>query len=161
MTPLPLAIVKGHDEIALILIEAGADVTAKNKVSVCCVSCLLSLRVIAMLYTAPFLSFLPSFLHPSIHFYSSLIHPSPPPPFPQLGITPLLLAVDMNQEEIAFKLIEAGAELMAKNKRQYTALHLAISNAMFDVAVRLIESGASLNAKEWVRSEAASPLCVV
>jgi hypothetical protein len=67
----------------------------------------------------------------------------------------------MNQEEIAFKLIEAGAELMAKNKRQYTALHLAISNAMFDVAVRLIESGASLNAKEWVRYAVSSILCVV
>jgi ankyrin repeat protein len=65
----------------------------------------------------------------------------------------------MNQEEIAFKLIEAGAELMAKNKRQYTALHLAISNAMFDVAVRLIESGASLNAKEWVRFAVSSFLC--
>ena len=56
----------------------------------------------------------------------------------------------MNQEDIAFKLIDAGADLFAKNKRQYTPLHLAISNAMFDVAVRLIESGASLNAKEWV-----------
>ena len=67
-----------------------------------------------------------------------------------MGITPLLLAVDMNQEDIAFKLIDAGADLFAKNKRQYTPLHLAISNAMFDVAVRLIESGASLNAKEWV-----------
>ena len=58
----------------------------------------------------------------------------------------------MNQEEIAFKLIEGGADLMAKNKRQYTPLHLAISNALFDVAVKLIEFGASLNAKEWVSS---------
>ena len=41
---------------------------------------------------------------------------------------------------------------MAKNKRQYTPLHLAISNALFDVAVKLIEFGASLNAKEWVSS---------
>ena len=33
MTSLPQAITKGHEEIALILIEAGADVAAKNKVS--------------------------------------------------------------------------------------------------------------------------------
>ena len=33
VTSLPQAITKGHEEIALILIEAGADVASKNKVS--------------------------------------------------------------------------------------------------------------------------------
>jgi ankyrin repeat protein len=33
VTSLPQAITKGHEEIALILIEAGADVAAKNKVN--------------------------------------------------------------------------------------------------------------------------------
>ena len=67
----------------------------------------------------------------------------------QLGISSLLLAVELNREEVAFKLIESGADLLAKNKRQYTPLHLAISSAFFDIAVKLLEAGASLHSKEW------------
>jgi ankyrin repeat protein len=55
----------------------------------------------------------------------------------------------LNREEVAFKLIESGADLLAKNKRQYTPLHLAISSAFFDIAVKLLEAGASLHSKEW------------
>ena len=101
MNPLPLAIVKGHDEIAIILIESGADVTAKNKVTIL-YSC-----------TVDFIHIM--VLTDSIHTHNNLTHYSHHP-LSQMGITPLLLAVDMNREDIAFKLIDAGADLFAKNK---------------------------------------------
>lgn len=59
--------------------------------------------------------------------------------------TPLMLALSHTQGEIAKFLIDAGANIAAKNSRNCTALYYAITNGQDDIAQLLISKGADLS----------------
>ncbi len=60
-------------------------------------------------------------------------------------LTPLLLAIKENKENIAIKLIELGANVNALNQDDQSCLSLAILQKQERVALKLIELGADIN----------------
>jgi len=76
-----------------------------------------------------------------------------------LGWTPLMLAA-MSEEldEVARRLVAAGARLDATNQRGLSALHLACHKQRAPAALLLVESGAALDLLD-VRSKTALDYC--
>ncbi len=62
------------------------------------------------------------------------------------GKTPLHLASEQGQVDLARMLIECGADPMAKTYDEKTPLHLASEWGRVDIARILIERGAKVNA---------------
>lgn len=61
------------------------------------------------------------------------------------GNTPLLIAVNSGQKEVAEFLIAMGADLNSSNTYKYTPLHYSILRRHFDIAEMLIKAGADPN----------------
>lgn len=64
------------------------------------------------------------------------------------GYTPLLEAARRGHEEIAAALIDAGADVNAKDPYGVTALMFSLIAGSTEVALRLIEKGAEVNARD-------------
>ena len=62
-------------------------------------------------------------------------------------MTPLLLAAKYNTADVVTKLIEAGANIEAKDQNQITPLMLAAEHNTADVVTKLIVAGANIEAK--------------
>jgi ankyrin repeat protein len=71
------------------------------------------------------------------------------------NITPLKLAVLLDNQRIANKLISAGAQVDAKGPNGHTALYGAVRDCRLDLIRFLIQQGAEVNVRD---SEGASPL---
>ncbi len=65
------------------------------------------------------------------------------------GMTPLLYAARHNQLEVAKRLVEAGADVNAKEANGIWPLLMAISNNNMAVAHYLLEHGSSVNGQDW------------
>jgi ankyrin repeat protein len=65
-------------------------------------------------------------------------------------VTALMLAIDLGMVDVALLLIDAGADVNAKNRRGHTPLHMTVSNTHFEVAYKLIEYGCNIH--ETIRS---------
>ena len=61
---------------------------------------------------------------------------------PAVGSTPLISAAVFGKTEIAFALIEAGADLNLKNNEGSTALHSAAFLCRLEIVEKLLENGA-------------------
>ncbi len=61
------------------------------------------------------------------------------------GKTPLIVALNMGEREVAEALIAKGADLKAKDKNDITALHAALRMSQAEVATALIEKGVDVN----------------
>ncbi len=61
------------------------------------------------------------------------------------GKTPLIVALNMGEREIAEALIAKGADLKAKDKNDITPLHAALRMGQAEVATALIEKGVDVN----------------
>ncbi len=64
------------------------------------------------------------------------------------GKTPLIVALNMGEREMAEALIAKGADLKAKDKNEVTALHAALRMGQAEVAATLIEKGVDLNSAD-------------
>ena len=58
--------------------------------------------------------------------------------------TPLIAATLEGKSDVAFLLIEAGANVMARNEGGFTALHAASYAGLIEIMQRLLENGAKL-----------------
>src|SRR6185312_2217941 len=65
------------------------------------------------------------------------------------GMTPLLYAARHNHVEVAKRLIEAGAEVNAKEANGIWPLLMAVSNNSMAVAHYLLEHGSHVNGQDW------------
>ncbi len=63
------------------------------------------------------------------------------------GWTPLMFAVRDSTPEICMKLIEAGANVNEKDNNGWTPLMIAARNSSSEICMKLIEAGANVNAK--------------
>lgn len=61
------------------------------------------------------------------------------------GNTPLILATQYAQPQVALALIAGGANTRLQNERQATALHFSCAEGLLDVARALLENGASVD----------------
>ena len=64
------------------------------------------------------------------------------------GWTPLHLAIQYNQMEIAILLVNHGADLKAENNERKTPLHLAVQVESKELTKTLLQKGAEINAKD-------------
>ena len=64
------------------------------------------------------------------------------------GQTPLMIAAFVNAGEAAATLVEAGADIRAKDRWHATSLHWAASGNALETAEWLVEQGAEINAKD-------------
>ena len=64
------------------------------------------------------------------------------------GFTPLHLAANKGHYEIAELLLQNGAKVNAKGKKEVTPLHLAAQKGHYEVAELLLQNGAKVNAKK-------------
>ena len=60
------------------------------------------------------------------------------------GLTPLMVALDNRMEAIAFKLIDLGADLRARDHQGFTPIHFACLKGMEQVSTRLIQKDGRL-----------------
>ncbi|MGL9762826.1 MAG: ankyrin repeat domain-containing protein [Wolbachia sp.] len=74
------------------------------------------------------------------------------------GWTPLLHAVERDEIEIVWCLIEAGANVNAITEDGTTALHIAAEGCNLEMVECLVENGANINAKD---KEGKTPLNLV
>ena len=126
--PLHIAALNNALEVAVVLIENGADVHAKSEKG------LISLHLAAMndaLEVAAMLIENGADVHANN----------------ENGLTPLHYASIYNALELAVKLIESGADIHAKDENSLTPLHAAAWLNALEVAVELIENGADIHAK--------------
>jgi ankyrin repeat protein len=64
------------------------------------------------------------------------------------GNTPLHIAIQVGNYEVAFELIAQKADISAKNKLGWQSIHLAIVQNHFEMVQTLLESGADVNAQQ-------------
>jgi len=69
-------------------------------------------------------------------------------PMDKLARTPLMEAAIHSQYEICELLIQAGADVNAREKRKWTALHFAAQEDNRDVVKLLLENGAEVDAED-------------
>ncbi|MDX2213077.1 MAG: ankyrin repeat domain-containing protein [Oculatellaceae cyanobacterium bins.114] len=152
-TPLHWAILKGHEDIAILLVEAGADVHQKDKYgesplnmaamrgSIRMTQFLLAHGALMELSAAALLGkqdYFEEYLHQGGSFYleraeMSLLH---------------LLSMLGDYPNIAQLLIDAGADVNAKTQSpEMTPLMATATAGHKDIADLLIQSGARINAK--------------
>jgi len=134
-TALMLAAREGHPEVASLLLAKGADVNARTKVG----------------EAPPFIA--PNSV-PGFGFGIGILRGGVPKdrgrrePQPG-GMTPLLYAARHNHVDTAQVLLDAGAELDAKEANGIWPLLIAISNNNMAMAHFLLGKGALLNDQDW------------
>jgi ankyrin repeat protein len=129
MTPLHLALLRGHAKIACTLINRGANVTAQDESDVT------PLHVVSN--TGP------------VEIARRLIERGADvTAHSNVGGTPLHVASARGQVEIARMLIERSADLTAENVDGETPLHLASKHGRVEVACMLIKRGADVTAQD-------------
>ncbi|MDR1139111.1 MAG: ankyrin repeat domain-containing protein [Rickettsiales bacterium] len=74
------------------------------------------------------------------------------------GWTPLLYAVERDELDMAWYLIEMGADVNATTEDGTTALHIAAEGCNLEMVECLVENGANINAKD---KEGKTPLSLV
>ena len=76
--------------------------------------------------------------------------------YAQMQYTPLHDAADKGHEAVTRALVEAGADVNAKEYwMQRTPLHVAARNGHEAATSALLKGGADVNAKAWVQSKCA------
>ena len=127
MTPLHLALEKGHVRAVRSLLECCADVTAQNEYGLTPLHLALKkgqAEVVGML----------------------IEHGADATAEVENGETPLDMASRTGQVEVASMLIKHGADLTTQNKYGETPLHVASKAGQLEVASMLIERGADVTA---------------
>ncbi len=127
-TPLYLASQGGHMEVAQMLIERGADVSAQGKYGNTPLHLALEYRHVEVAQML-------------IECGADLSAQG------KYGNTPLHLALKYGHVEVAQMLIERGADLSAQGQYGDTPLHLVSLGRHMDVAQMLIECGADVSAQ--------------
>jgi len=136
-TPLHVALCHGHVEVARMLIERGAGVSAQNRHGQTPLH-LVSLKSMELFYHT---STYPEFARMLMELGADVSAQD------KAGQTPLHLASKVGQLEVARMLIERGADVSAQEKVGQTPLHLASKAGQLEVARMLIERGADVSAR--------------
>src|SRR6266849_5332770 len=127
-TPLHLATEGAHVDVAQMLIERGADLSAQNKYGNTPLHLALQ--------------------HGHVDVAQMLIERGADLSAQNgIGNTPLHLALQYGHVDVAQMLIERGADVSAQNGNGNTPLHLALQYGHMEVAQMLIERGADVSAQ--------------
>ena len=124
LTPLHIALLKGNDKVAALLIQKGADVKAPDKEGKTPLHYARSAEIAALLIEAG----------------ADVKAPD------KDGYTPLHEAAARGKNKVAALLIQNGADVKAPGKDGYTPLHEAAARGKNKVAALLIQNGADVKA---------------
>lgn len=127
-TPLFAALEHKHDACAVLLIEAGADIAAKNSSGKCPVYLAAENG-----RTAPLEALLKRKADPNTDYGS---------------VTPLMIAAANRHAACVQLLLQAGADVNKRSSQFYTALHYAAESGCVESIRFLVEGGAELNHTE-------------
>lgn len=126
-TPLMLAAQQGRQDLCLRFLEGGADASLLDNEG---------------RNVFHYVSRLPADL---LKLFA-LAGADPNQPDTRAKYTPLMLALEREDEEAAGLLLDIGVDIHAKNTDDYTALHMAIARESTKISLRLLEGGASIYA---------------
>lgn len=134
-TALMFAARAGFDEIADVMITAGAEIDTQTRIG-------------------PEPRWILPNSRPGFSFGVGIVRGGLPVdrgmrPFQNGGMTALLYAVREGHTAVADRLLKAGADINGTEANEITPLLMAISNARVETATLLIERGATLDAKDW------------
>ncbi|MCE3255814.1 MAG: serine/threonine-protein phosphatase 6 regulatory ankyrin repeat subunit B-like [Rickettsiaceae bacterium] len=128
-TALHRAIIEGHENIADLLIKAGANVDIENE------NGQTPLQLAATWGRTEVVRAL-------LKFEAGINHKN------KDGCTALHLAVEARQIEIVDLLLKEKADVGIKNERGHTALHYAVMNGDDEVIQKLLKAGANINEQD-------------
>ncbi|MGD8340551.1 MAG: ankyrin repeat domain-containing protein [Gammaproteobacteria bacterium] len=134
-TALMFAARAGTDDIADVLIAAGAEIDARTRVG-------------------PEPRWILPNSRPGFSFGVGIVRGGLPEdrgmrPFQSGGMTPLLYAAREGHTTMVGKLLDAGADIDGTEANQITPLLMAVSNNRMETASLLIERGADIDARDW------------
>lgn len=134
-TALMFAARSGFDEIADVLIAAGAEIDASTRIG-------------------PEPDWILPNSRPGFSFGVGIVRGGLPEdrgmrPFRNGGMTSLLYAVREGHTALADRLLHAGADINKTEANKITPLLMAVSNARTETAALLIERGAELDTQDW------------
>ncbi|KAG7462920.1 hypothetical protein MATL_G00189840 [Megalops atlanticus] len=134
--PVHLAAREGHEEVASVLLEHGASLSATTK------------KGFSPLHVAA--------KYGKIEVANLLLQKSAAPDAAgKSGLTPLHVAAHYDNQKVALLLLDQGASPHAAAKNGYTPLHIAAKKNQMDIGTTLLEYGADTNA---VTRQGISPL---
>lgn len=133
-TPLATAVLEEADDVALALIDGGADLLIPNSDGQLPfhIAVRQNMSLIAMKMLEKMKQKGGYFLECFLNFEGIK------------GVTPLLLAAKYNQEDIIGALIDAGADVTASTDDGDTALHFVASSGTVDSCEKLLKAGADV-----------------
>lgn len=140
VTPLHMAVINNQENIAAVLIQAGAKVNATDTTT------LATPLHLAALYGREELAKM--LIQKGANVNASM----------RFGITPLLVAAQFGQPQIVQLLLDKKANINVADQEGFTALHFAAQNGDEVLAKMLIENGANINLQD--KTNKATPLGV-
>ena len=135
LTPLLCAVERKQSDIVLLLIEKGADVTAKNKSGYTLLHRLSALGMAELLQS---ITDMPRTLLPVLDMESRTEH----------GLSPLHCAAENVHIDVVLVLITQSVQINTRDNDNRTPLHYAATYGHVEVSDALVTAGAFVNARD-------------
>ena len=144
-TPLHYACFHGKTEVAMLLVERGANIHAKGQ-GLCTSLHFACLKGDIQIVTTLIMGGADIFVRGQHELFQPM----------RLGYTPLDLACSKGHTAVAAVLIERGADVNSRSECLFSPLHLACKAGHIELAFMLIERGADIRARDELQ---ATPDC--